>query len=181
MDFSRRDWLFGTIGMAAWAEIAVAQEHAHQAVAAGSQAFTFFDPGTAAEVASLAARIVPSDDGPGATEAGAVFFIDRALKTFEADKQPLYKTGLTDLQDRRKKLFPDSTSITGLGPPQQDELIRSIEKSEFFGVLRTHTLLGFLGDPSYSGNRGKAGWKYIDFDDRMTWQPPFGYYDAEAK
>ena len=181
MDFSRRDWLFGTIGMAAWAEIAAAQEHAHQAVANSSPTFAFFDPKTAAEVAALAARIVPSDDGPGATEGGAVYFIDRALSTFDTDKQALYRTGLADLQERCKKLFPDSTSIAGLKPQQQDELLRSIETSEFFGLLRMHTVLGFLADPSYGGNRNKVGWSYIGFDDRMSWQPPFGYYDAEGK
>ncbi len=31
--------------------------------------------------------------------------------------------------------------------------------------------------PSYGGNRDKAGWHLIGFDDRHFWQPPFGYYD----
>ena len=181
METSRRDWILGTIGLAAWSEIAAAQEHAHQAVASDDRTFEFFEPDAAREIAALAAQIVPSDDGPGATEAGVVYFIDRALKTFEADKQPLYRTGLADLQDRRRKLFPDSTSIAALARAQQVELIRSIETSEFFGVLRIHTLLGWLGNPSYRGNRDKVGWTYIGFQDRMRWELPFGYYDAEAK
>ena len=70
--------------------------------------------------------------------------------------------------------------IASLTSERQIELIRDIEKSDFFELLRTHTLMGFLGSPAYGGNRGKVGWKHIHFDDRMAFQPPFGYYDAEA-
>jgi hypothetical protein len=31
--------------------------------------------------------------------------------------------------------------------------------------------------PSYGGNRDKLGWALIGFQDRHSWQPPFGYYD----
>jgi gluconate 2-dehydrogenase gamma chain len=181
MDLSRRDWLYGVIGLATWADILEAQQHAHQALAVGSPSLAFFDPETAREVAALAARIVPSDDGPGATEAGAVYFIDRALKTFEADKQAIYRAGLNDLEERRKRLFPDSSSIASLKPEQQDQLLRAVETTEFFNLFRLHTVAGFLSDPSYGGNRNKAGWTYIEFEDRMSWAPPFGYYDGEAK
>jgi hypothetical protein len=37
-----------------------------------------------------------------------------------------------------------------------------------------------VGSPIYGGNRGKVGWAHIGFDDRMSFEPPFGYYDAEA-
>jgi len=181
MDTSRRDWILGTIGLAAWAEVASAQDHAHQALANQTQTFEYFDSDTARDVAALAAQIMPSDDGPGAAEAGVVYFIDRALMTFESDKQPLYRTGLADLAERRKRLSPDSANFAALAREQQIELIRSIEASEFFAVLRIHTLLGYLGNPSYGGNRAKAGWNYIGFDDQMAWEHPFGYYDGEAK
>ena len=29
----------------------------------------------------------------------------------------------------------------------------------FFETVRAHTLIGFLADPSYGGNRGHAGWR----------------------
>jgi gluconate 2-dehydrogenase gamma chain len=60
-------------------------------------------------------------------------------------------------------------------------LIRSMETSSFFEVLRTHTVLGFLGDPKYGGNRGKAGWRQIGFEDAMVFEHPFGYYDVAGK
>jgi gluconate 2-dehydrogenase gamma chain len=78
-------------------------------------------------------------------------------------------------------MFPGSVSIAALSNKQQLELVQAIEKSAFFEALRVHTLLGFLGSPAYGGNRGQVGWKYIGFEDRMRWEPPFGYYDAEAQ
>ncbi len=121
-------------------------------------------------MAALAAQILPSDDGPGADEAGVIYFIDRALTTFDADQRGVYRSGMTEIQGIAAR-------------PKGDQLqwVRSIEKSEFFEVVRTHTLLGYLGSPNYGGNRNQVGWKYIQFDDRMAWEPPFGYYDAETK
>jgi gluconate 2-dehydrogenase gamma chain len=77
-------------------------------------------------------------------------------------------------------MFPDSQSVAGLAADRQMELMRSIDKLPFFEVLRTHTVIGFLSNPEYGGNRGGVGWAYIGFEDRMSFQPPFGYYDAEA-
>jgi gluconate 2-dehydrogenase gamma chain len=58
--------------------------------------------------------------------------------------------------------------------------MHAIETTPFFEALRTHSVIGFLGSPAYGGNRGGIGWAYIGFEDRMMFQPPFGYYDAEA-
>ena len=139
------------------------------------------DPATASDVAAIANQIIPSDDGPGAREAGVIYFIDRALSTFDAAKREACQKGIREVNDLRKKMFLDSTSIAALAPEQQIELIRAIETSEFFELLRTHTVLGFLGSPNYGGNQNQVGLKYIGFDDRMAFQPPFGYYDAEAR
>ncbi|PYT19675.1 MAG: hypothetical protein DMG57_44565 [Acidobacteria bacterium] len=34
-------------------------------------------------IAAIANQIIPSNDGPGAREAGVIYFIDRALSTFD--------------------------------------------------------------------------------------------------
>ncbi len=137
------------------------------------------DAGTAGEIEAIAAQIIPSTGGPGARDAGVIYFIDRALATFAADDREAYRTGMAQLQLRRQELLPHSTTIASLTGPQQITLIRTVETSAFFELLRTHTVLGFLGDPSYGGNRDKVGWHQIGFEDRMAYQPPFGYYDAQ--
>jgi gluconate 2-dehydrogenase gamma chain len=166
--------------MAAWSEVLSAQEHARAAVASSAGQFENLDAHSAAEIEAVTAQIIPSTGGPGAREAGVVYFIDRALSTFAIGDRAAYRTGITQLQEKRKELFPQSTTIASLSDEQQVALIRAIETSSFFELVRTHTVLGFLANPSYGGNRDKIGWRGVGFDDRMAWQPPFGYYDAEV-
>lgn len=176
---TRRDLLAAGLGFAATPELLQAFQHAHQASRSSAPTHAL-KPEAASELEALAAVIVPSDDGPGASEAGVIHFIDRALATFDKHQLDLYNEGLKSTQNARRTLFPQSTSIASLTASQQIELVRAIETTPFFEVLRTHTLLGFLGNASYGGNLNGAGWTYIGFDDRMAFQPPFGYYDADA-
>ncbi len=179
MQSTRRRWLSQCIGIAALAEVAAAQQHAHEAVGSASPpSFQTLDPETAAEIDAIVSQIIPSTDGPGAHEAGVVYFIDRALATFDVDLLEAYHTGMGEVQQKRKAMFPGSASVAALSIEQQVELIRAIEHTDFFELLRTHTMYGLLGNPSYGGNRDHIGWKLIGFDDRMAFLPPFGYYDA---
>src|SRR5215467_2603197 len=61
MLINRREWLVGSLSAAFWAEVAEAQQKAK---------LTVLDSSTASEVEAIAAQILPSDDGPGAREAG---------------------------------------------------------------------------------------------------------------
>jgi gluconate 2-dehydrogenase gamma chain len=176
---TRRHWLVASPLAAA---VLAAQEHAHQAARSASPPpLTVLDAAEAREIEAIAAQIIPADATPGAREAGVIYFIDRALATFDQDKRPLYTEGLKNLQSKRDALFPGSQSIAALQPAQQIRLLQTIEQTDFFELVRTHAALGFFGDPSYGGNRDHVGWKLIGFEDRFQFQPPFGYYDAEPK
>ena len=136
----------------------------------------------AAEIDAITSQIIPSTDGPGAHEAGIIYFIDRALSTFDSDLRESYRQGMGGVQQKRQEMFPGSAGVAALASEQQIRLMHAIETDsetkEFFELLRTHTLYGFLGNPSYGGNRDRVGWKLIGFEDRMAYQPPFGYYDT---
>jgi gluconate 2-dehydrogenase gamma chain len=161
------------------ADIAAAQQHAHEAAQSSTPPpFETLDPAMAMEIDAITSQIVPSSDGPGAHEAGVIYFIDRALSTFDAHLRPAYRTGMAEVQQKRREMFPSSASIAALATEQHMQLIHAIEATDFFELLRTHTLYGFLGNPSYGGNRDRIGWKLIGFEDRMAYQPPFGYYDG---
>jgi gluconate 2-dehydrogenase gamma chain len=180
MNSSRRSLLFNALALGAWAEIAAARQHAHVAMrSADTAAFQILDPAIAAEIEAITGQIIPSSDGPGAREAGVIYFVDRALATFASDERDSYSAGMAAIEKRREELFPNSSTIASLSSDQQIALIKAIEQTEFFDLLRTHTVLGFLADPTYGGNRNQAGWKYIGFDSRMAYEPPFGYYDAQ--
>jgi gluconate 2-dehydrogenase gamma chain len=182
MQSTRRLWLSQCVGIAALADIAAAQQHAHDAVQSSAPPpFLALDPADAAEIDAITSQIVPSTDGPGAHEAGVVYFIDRALSTFDAHLRDAYRMGIADIQRKRQEMFPASAGVSALSSDQQIQLIHAIEATDFFELLRMHTMYGFLGNPSYGGNRDRIGWKLIGFDDRMAYQPPFGYYDAQEQ
>ena len=163
-----------------WPAILAAQDHAREAADSPTDtAFQFFSPEQAAEVEAAAAQIIPTDDTPGAREARVIYFIDRALVTFEKDKQPAYLLGLRELQAKTRELFPQAKSFAALTSPQQIDILHAIEKTDFFELLRLHTIVGFFARPEYGGNYNQVGWKLIGLESEMTYEPPFGYYDAE--
>ena len=61
-------------------------------------------------------------------------------------------------------------------PEQQDDVLTAVESgkaegwpsggvgaAEFFAVVRMHTIVGFLADPTYGGNRDYVGWKVAGY------------------
>src|SRR5438067_1200701 len=51
--------------------------------------------------------------------------------------------------------------------------------ASFFETLRFHTVVAFLIDPEFGGNRDGVGWKVIGREPDHMFQPPFGYYDKD--
>src|ERR1700683_5074329 len=124
MQSTRRLWLSQCVGIAALADIAAAQQHAHEAAkSTPPPPFQTLDPATAAEIDAITSQIIPSTDGPGAHEAGVVYFIDRALSTFDTDLREAYRTGMAQVQQKRQELFPGSASIATLETEKQIQLI----------------------------------------------------------
>jgi gluconate 2-dehydrogenase gamma chain len=178
-----------------WPSIVAAAEHAHQAAKSSAPPkFQFFTPEEAVEIDAIAARIIPSDETPGAREAGVVYFIDRALTTFAVDDQKTYREGLPALQARVSELFAALEKFSAATPEQQDQILRSLDEqtgrarghsrsggasSSFFQAVRVHTIVAFLIDPDSGGNRDGVGWKVIGREPEHVFQPPFGYYDKD--
>ena len=110
-----------------------AATHAHAAAASPSPAkFDFFTPEEAVEVEAIASRIIPSDETPGAKEAGVVYFIDRALVTFAADAQKVYREGLPGVQAQVQELFPGVnkfSAATTEQPPQVGQAFPPVESA----------------------------------------------------
>jgi gluconate 2-dehydrogenase gamma chain len=163
-----------------WSEAATAMEQAHVASLEGGDAtISFLTTAEALDVEAVAAQIVPTDEFPGAREAGAVYFIDRALATFFSQLAGDYRAQLASFQASYRERYPAAPSFASLTTEQQIEHLRSIEETAFFNTTRLLTLLGMFSLPAYGGNRGGVGWKLIGFEDRHVFHPPFGYYDRD--
>lgn len=198
---SRRSFLSrGVTGLSSvwasahWPALLAAATHAHQAAKLTAPSkFEFFSADEAKQIDAITSRIIPTDETPGAHEAGVVYFIDRGLMTFGVDDQKTYREGLPALQSRVAEMFQDKSKFSELTVEQQDEVLHSFDEQSpqgrqrrfrtnpgaqnFFETLRQHTIAGFLIDPDYGGNRDAAGWKVIGREPEHMFQPPFGFYD----
>ena len=110
-----------------------------------------------------------------------IHFIYKALATFGAPQKTFVVNSLADLNKQIAAKWPGTTSFVALTPERQDEHLKSIQDTPFFGQTRFVTMVGMFGDPSYGGNQGQAGWKLLGFESHGIYQPPFGYYDAESR
>ena len=183
---SRREFLLRSVsGLSSawivlhWPSVLAAHEHARSSATDANAKLEFLSPEEATDIEAMAAQIIPSDDSAGAHEAGVIYFMDRALVTFDRERQPAYKDGLAMIASRTREMFPRAATFSKLSNEQQVQLLTAIEKTEFFETVRQHTIMGFLCDPSYGGNRDQVGWKVIGFEQKHSWKPPFGYYDSE--
>jgi gluconate 2-dehydrogenase gamma chain len=138
----------------------------------------FFTEAEARVVQAACARIFPTDEnGPGATEANVIVYIDRQLAgPWGQDKyrytqapwvESVPEHGYQEKDNPRQiyraaipKLGADFTSMP-FG--EQDSRLRVIERSTFFRLLRTHTLEGMFSDPLHGGNAGLIGWQLIGY------------------
>ncbi len=157
--------------------------HASLARAARSRslrapAWEVFTAEQAVAVEAIANQIMPTDDAPGAREAGVVYFIDHSLATWAASQRTFFLAGVEDLDRRAARQGQGAPRFAEISGERQIDLLRSIETTPFFQAARFFTLLGMFSLPVHGGNRNLVGWKLIGFEHRPAWQPPFGYYDA---
>jgi gluconate 2-dehydrogenase gamma chain len=151
---------------------------AAQAPQSAVRAREAFEHLTAAESDLLEAildRLIPSDElGPGAREARAAHYIDRALGGALADQREAYRTGLAALdtyaRSSRGKPFLELTAT------EQDSVLIDVEfgtatagmgfagsSAQFFNMVKGHTWHGMFGDPYYGGNANYAGWDLLRY------------------
>ena len=130
---------------------------------------------TAAEadlLEAICARIIPSDaNGPGAREARAAHYIDRALGGALKESRDAYRAGF-DALDRYCR-SSRGAAFVDLFERDQDSVLIDLEtgsatgfsgsSSAFFNMVRTHTLQGTFGDPYYGGNANFVGWDLIGY------------------
>ena len=169
-EFVGRSALFGTTFWLLWN---VPRPNTLRAAAQSTEALIFSEEEWRT-VEAITARIIPTDHDPGAIEANCVNFIDKALANEDAELLPTYRKGLAAIDRAAVERF--GTTFAELEAGAQDELLvalesgdvsgwspASITSEEFFETVRSHTIIGFLSDPKYGGNRDYAGWKVAGY------------------
>lgn len=176
---SRREFLAGTLAGTAglWIDASLPRPSA-AAEAADDRSPRVLSPREWKQVEAITSRIIPTDDTPGALEAGCVNFIDKALANEDAGALTLYRAALKELD---RVCRAGSGTDEGMGfaessSERQDQILAQLEtgslsgwqnaradQQAFFETVRLHTILGFVLDPSYGGNRDYVGWKTMGF------------------
>lgn len=125
---------------------------------------------------AMIGRLIPSDEsGPGATEAGALDYIDRELGGALAGSRELYRAGLLALD--RYAEYARGAPFMGLPEHEQDSVLFDLQtggatgsgagflgsSAAFFNTVRAHTWQATFGDPAYGGNRDFIGWDLIGY------------------
>ena len=139
-------------------------------------------PPTPSQLAALRAlldRLIPSDDFPGALEAGTDRYVLRQLTGDCAAEAPALLLGLTQLHAEAAARHGAEHTFPTLAPSAQDSLLAALEKnrpatawpaeisaSAFFNRIVELAHEGFYADPANGGNRDAVSWRMLGYEPR---------------
>lgn len=151
---------------------AAAEAQAPAATAPPREAYETLTAAESDVLEAMTARLIPSDaTGPGAKEARAAHYIDRALAGALANFRSNYTTALSAIDGyaRSKK----GAAFAQLSAADQDALLADVQRGAasgfpaaspiFFALVRSHTIEGMFSDPYYGGNANFVGWDLIGY------------------
>ena len=180
LGFSRRD-LFkraSVLGIAAAGSATLVPPPASEAAPPQMEVLHAVEALTAQQFGTLSAitgRIIPTDEtGPGAIEAHAANYIDKALNSHYSYQKDNYTANLTAVDAYSKATH--GSSFSDLPPEKQDAVLSAMEGNNagksfgfapdartFFNLVLQHTQEGMFSDPYYGGNANFIGWDLLDF------------------
>jgi gluconate 2-dehydrogenase gamma chain len=151
---------------------AVAQDHATAPAPPRREALETLTASEADTLEAIVARLIPSDsNGPGAAEARAAHYIDRALAGPLRGSREDYAAGLAAIDAHAQS--SKGAAFARLSAPDQDAVLTDIEHNvatgfvpnaaAFFNLVRAHTIQGTFCDPYYGGNADFVGWDLIGY------------------
>ena len=137
--------------------------------------YRFFTPEEALCIIAFCEQIIPKDQSPGATDAGVIHYIDRQLSGVFHYDQDTYRNGIKNLQTycTQKHRNPFEELIFD----EQTKLLKMLESnqlketkwsqgkpSDFFNLVRSHTMQGFYGSPIHGGNKDYMSFEMLKID-----------------
>lgn len=122
-------------------------------------------------VAAVVERLLPSDLGIGAREAGVAGYVRQVLETSP------HRQGIGQLLDWLDERSAEEleTPFDEAPPEHQDMFLKELaEHSDpavrsLFRTLLTLSLEGFLCRPDQGGNRDALGWRFMGYGETVPW------------
>ena len=165
--------LGGIIGLAAVLPLPARSLARAQGLSAVANAPVSLTSAEAETLRAIIARIIPADEnGPGALEARADRYIDRALAGALKNQRSTYAAGLAAIDAYAQSA--KGSVFAKLSTSDQDVILTEIQSDratgfapggsgQFFNLVRTHTIQGTFSDPFYGGNENFIGWDLIGY------------------
>jgi gluconate 2-dehydrogenase gamma chain len=139
--------------------------------------FLFLTADEALTLSSICEQIIPADEyGPGATQAGVVYYIDKQLQEVFIADQPIYQNGLKAINNTCNDLFSEPY-FEDLDSNRQNEFLQRMEKNDlpgqywqqnsasgFFNIMIRHSMQGFYGSPRHGGNKDFISYSMIGLE-----------------
>jgi gluconate 2-dehydrogenase gamma chain len=152
--------------------LAPAQAAAARSAAPAREAFENLTATEADLLEAIVDRLIPADGlGPGAKDARAAHYIDRALGGALAAARPAYANGLAALD--RYARASRAKGFLELSATDKDSVLIDCEtggatgfpgsSGQFFNLVLGHTRQGTFGDPYYGGNANFIGWDLLGY------------------
>ena len=130
-----------------------------------SPQYRFFSAEEATLTDAIVEQIIPTDEWPGAKDAGITNFIDKQLVGPFSRFKEEYRSGLKSImatcQNIHGKKFEELTW------DEQTEFLKELENEadrSFFGLIRNHTMAGYYGSPRHGGNYKYVSYRMIGLD-----------------
>ena len=120
--------------------------------------------------------LIPSDDFPGAYDAGVCDYINQLFQTDLAGDAEFFRAGIKAVDSEALATY--SAAFAVLTCDQQISILEHIESgalktswpiaaARFFAMLVNITAEGYYSDPQQGGNRGRASWVMTGFEDAV--------------
>lgn len=124
---------------------------------------------------ALVEQIIPTDEWPGARDAGVTNFIDRQLVGPYTRYQEVYRKGLKAIQETCETKY--QKRFEELPWDEQTRFLEAMEAGkmkganwekgldrQFFELVRSHAMQGFYGSPRHGGNKNNVSYKMLQLD-----------------
>ena len=126
-------------------------------------------------IGAICEQIIPTDEFPGAIDAGVVNYIDKLLYQRFPELKERYYTGIRSINIYCSETF--GKTFTGLEWDQQTTVLQDMEAGKlpeshwkdisqrsFFWMVRQHTMQGFYGPPHHGGNKDYVSYRMMKLD-----------------
>jgi len=124
---------------------------------------------------ALVEQIIPTDEWPGARDAGVTNFIDNQLAGVYSRYQETYRRGLRVIQETCTTKF--QKRFEEFSFEEQTQFLKILEAGKmegaqwengfdryFFRLIRDHSMQGFYGSPRHGGNKNNISYKMMKLD-----------------